>query len=91
LTLIDQAIKFQIQLNKRIAMSKFPDDPNGYCPTCKRSQPRVQLCDKCSGMREGAKDISEVDVRPPQINTLYDEEKRQEKIKKQKEKERRQR
>jgi hypothetical protein len=72
-------------------MSKFPEDKNGYCPTCKKPQPRVQLCDQCAGRREGAKDISEVDVRPPQINTLYDEEKRQEKIEKQKEKERRQR
>lgn len=67
---------------------KFPDDPNGYCPTCKKSQPRVQLCDSCAGRREGGQEISDVEVTPPQIDSLKKEEERAKKIRKQKEKER---
>ena len=57
-------------------------EQNGYCPTCKKPQDRVALCDSCAGRRDIGKHTSDVTVRPPQINTLYDEEKREERLKK---------
>lgn len=42
---------------------------------------RIALCDECAGRRDGAKDISDVKVKPPQINTLYKEEKQKERLK----------
>lgn len=28
-------------------------EQNGYCPTCKKPQERVQICDACVGRRSG--------------------------------------
>lgn len=43
------------------------EEQNGYCPTCKQPQPRIQLCDRCVGLREGGGKINDDIPDPPKV------------------------
>ena len=43
------------------------EEQNGYCPSCKRSQPRIQLCENCAGRRDGGKYMGDNEEKPPKV------------------------
>lgn len=60
--------------------NQLNDEDEGFCLTCKKPLDSVRLCDSCAGRRDQGKKMNDFIVKPPQVDTLKDQEKRDERM-----------